>query len=226
MSEPESAAGPAAAPGQQRASYHHGDLRAALIDAGLDLARDGGAEAILVREVVRRVGVSPRAAYRHFEDRYQLVEAVGAAALGKMAETINERVTKITDTEPAARARAIITAIGLGYLDFAIAEPGWFDAAFFGLIDMAQSVAPDASGAAARPAFAMLQEALDALVAAGGMPSDKRPGADVACWSAVHGFAVLATRGPLRGADDATRAFLGEIVVARALDGVTAPTSA
>ena len=206
----------------QRAGYHHGNLRAALIASGLELARSGGAEAIVLREVARQVGVTPRAAYRHFDDRYQLIEAVGGAALGAMAEAIASRVAQLTETDPVARARATITAIGLAYIDFAITEPGWFDAAFFGLVDMVQAVGPDASGAAERPAFALLQDCLDALVAAGGMPAAKRPGADVACWSAVHGFAVLATRGPLRETDEATREQLGAIVVARALDGVTA----
>lgn len=222
VSTSDQAAGPAGESGQQRAGYHHGALRAALVAAGLDLARQGGADAIVVREVVRRVGVSPRAAYRHFADRYELVEAVGGAALGQMAQTINHRVSAISETDPEARARATVTAIGLGYLDFAFAEPGWFDAAFFGLIDMAKSVTPDAAGAAERPAFVMLTDALDTLVAAGGMPAAKRPGADVACWSAVHGFAVLATRGPLRETDLTTREMLGQIVVARAIEGVTA----
>ncbi|MGB7867270.1 MAG: TetR family transcriptional regulator, partial [Mycobacterium sp.] len=50
----------------EKAGYHHGDLRAALIDAGLQLTRAGGPDALTIREATRRVGVSPNAAYRHF----------------------------------------------------------------------------------------------------------------------------------------------------------------
>ncbi|MFS0706124.1 TetR family transcriptional regulator, partial [Cellulomonas sp. 179-A 9B4 NHS] len=52
-----------------RGSYHHGDLGAALVDAGVALAREAGASAVVLREVTRRVGVTPRAAYRHVADR-------------------------------------------------------------------------------------------------------------------------------------------------------------
>ena len=52
-----------------RATYRHGDLRQALLDAGLAMAREGGPDAVVLREATRRAGVSPNAAYRHFADR-------------------------------------------------------------------------------------------------------------------------------------------------------------
>ena len=54
--------------------YHHGDLRAALLDAGLDLLKSGSAETLSLREVARRVGVSPTAVYRHFPDKAALLK--------------------------------------------------------------------------------------------------------------------------------------------------------
>ena len=56
-----------------KTGYHHGDLRTALIDAGLHLTRTGGPDALTIREATRRVGVSPNAAYRHFADRDALL---------------------------------------------------------------------------------------------------------------------------------------------------------
>jgi AcrR family transcriptional regulator len=61
-------------------AYHHGDLRRALIDEGLTLARTGGPVAVTLREATRAVGVSPNAAYRHFADRDTLVHAVAREA--------------------------------------------------------------------------------------------------------------------------------------------------
>ena len=51
----------------QRSTYRHGDLRRALLDAGIELARSGGPDAVVLREATRRAGVVPNAAYRHFE---------------------------------------------------------------------------------------------------------------------------------------------------------------
>ncbi|MBA3704019.1 MAG: TetR family transcriptional regulator, partial [Rubrobacteraceae bacterium] len=53
----------------KRVTYRHGDLRRALLEAGTELARGGGPEAVVLREATRRVGVAPSAAYRHFADR-------------------------------------------------------------------------------------------------------------------------------------------------------------
>src|SRR5215213_2214532 len=60
--------------------YHHGDLRRALIDAALQLAGEGGAEAVSVREAARRAGVSPGAPFRHFPSRDALMAAVATEA--------------------------------------------------------------------------------------------------------------------------------------------------
>ena len=69
-----------------KTGYHHGDLRMALIDAGLHLTRAGGPDALTIREATRRVGVSPNAAYRHFADRDELLAAVCTAAMRELAD--------------------------------------------------------------------------------------------------------------------------------------------
>ena len=71
-----------------RATYHHGDLRAALVEAGLALAREGGPEAVVLRETTRRAGVAPNAAYRHFSSHQALFDALRAAAVGALAQAI------------------------------------------------------------------------------------------------------------------------------------------
>lgn len=56
-----------------RSTYRHGDLRRALLDAGIELARSGGPDAVVLREATRRAGVAPNAAYRHFASREALL---------------------------------------------------------------------------------------------------------------------------------------------------------
>jgi AcrR family transcriptional regulator len=172
-----------------KSGYHHGDLRAALIDAGLQLTRTGGPDALTIREATRRVGVSPNAAYRHFADREALLSAVATAIQHLMAATMQSPVRRRGSAERLAVDR--LRAVGVGYIKFALDEPGWFAVAFFG------AVQPDET-AAALPYLALV-EALDGMAAAGALSAKRRDGAEWPCWSAVHGFAELALHGPLRG---------------------------
>ncbi|GAB2601139.1 TetR/AcrR family transcriptional regulator [Pseudactinotalea suaedae] len=179
--------------------YHHGNLRAALVDAGLDLTRDGGAAALGLREATRRVGVSPNAAYRHFSDRRALLGAVARRVQELMAERMAVPAPTSSDDD-AQQARAQLHAVGMGYIEFALAEPGWFAVAFFPSPgDQPDDDEGTGTDPADAPPFRMLVQALDALVAAGALEADARQGAEWPCWSAVHGFADLAIHGPLRG---------------------------
>ena len=176
-----------------RTSYHHGDLRGALVREGLALSRDDGAEAIVLREATRRVGVTARAAYRHFADRDALVRAVAQAALAEMARTIERR------QGPARDGVTVLAAVGEGYIQFALDEPGWFDVALFAMADMDNTVEPGAAGEAGRSPYQQLEDALAALVGEGRLEAGASGDAAITCWSGVHGFATLTSRGPLRG---------------------------
>jgi len=178
-----------------RSTYHHGNLRLALIDAGLDLTRTAGSKGLVLRDVTRVVGVSPNAAYRHFADRESLLDAVAARIQADMVERM--LALQPPDTPGRSEARAQLTAVGLGYISFALAEPGWFDVAFAGP-DAFRTTGAASSAAAAAPApLALLLDALDGLVDSGELAPTARPGAEWPCWSAVHGFALLALHGPL-----------------------------
>src|SRR6185312_1207050 len=112
-------------PAQSRQTYHHGDLRKVLLDAGVALARDGGPDAVVLREATRRAGVVPNAAYRHFASRQALLAAVRAAALSAVAAAMEaELATLRPGRRRADFARAGVRAIGTGYLRFAQAETG------------------------------------------------------------------------------------------------------
>ncbi len=187
-------AGPTARP----AGYHHGDLRRALIGAATELARDGGPDAVVLRQVTRQVGVSANAAYRHFADRDALLEAVVLAGLTEMAAMMEAELAAVRAGHPQRRARARLRAVGTGYVRFAIAEPGLFRATFLVPTDLSRARSPLARGAGGRTPFELLSDALDALVESGVVSAQQRPGAELLAWSAVHGLAVLAVNGPLR----------------------------
>lgn len=177
-----------------RAPYHHGNLREALVGAGVDVVRDGGPEALALRELARRVGVSHAAAYRHFADREALVDAVAERAMEALLAVVHDRLAEVDETDPVARARRRLVQIGVGYVDFALTEPG-----LFRLLFTAYPEPPEGKDPAGEDPYSMLNAALDDLVAVGYLDPRDRPGADVTCWSAVHGFSVLNVEGPLRG---------------------------
>jgi AcrR family transcriptional regulator len=192
-----------AAENPPRAGYRHGDLRRALIDAGTDLARSGGPDAVVLREATRRAGVVPNAAYRHFASRDELLDAVRTSALAGVARAMEAELAKLGAPRPSARyARAGVRAIGTGYLRFARAEPGLFRAAFSRPFDPRPPFDPAAAGDSGLGPFGLLGAALDRLVAAGVLTTPRRAQAEFLAWSAVHGMAMLTIEGPLHGLPD------------------------
>jgi AcrR family transcriptional regulator len=93
-----------------RGAYHHGDLRRTLIEAALDLAREGGADAVTVREAARRAGVSPAAPFRHFPDRSALMTAVAEEASSRLNAEIDAALKAACTNNPLKRLHAVGTA--------------------------------------------------------------------------------------------------------------------
>jgi AcrR family transcriptional regulator len=207
-----------------RSTYRHGDLRQALIEAGMQLARDGGPDAVVLREATRRAGVAPNAAYRHFANRQDLFEAVRAGALRALAVTMESKLSEAANgggpADAALLARAKLRAVGTGYLTFAQAQPGLFLTAFAASPSVEQDPDPSKAGASGMNPFQLLGAALDTLVAAGVIPPERRPGAEYLAWSAVHGLALLLIDGPLREATEAQREALGERVLTMVENGL------
>ncbi|MEO5921687.1 MAG: TetR/AcrR family transcriptional regulator [Pseudolysinimonas sp.] len=197
----------------QRTTYRHGDLRQALLDAGIDMAREGGPDAVVLREATRRTGVSPNAAYRHFADREALVAAVSDAASSASAAAIEAEWDTVPAGTPAETAHAHLRAVGVGYLRFARDEPGLFRAAYTVPSDLEEAFSPRKAGPGGRTPFQLLSIALDEMVAAGLLPAERRPGAELCAWSAVHGLSMLVIEGPLRDLDDATLLNAGRQVI-------------
>lgn len=208
---------------RRRATYHHGDLRAALLQAGIELAREQGPEAVVLREATRRVGVSPNAAYRHFADRDALLDAVCDSSQARLAEWIERRQAEIPDADPATTARARLRAIGTAYVEFAVEEPGLFRAAFRVPADLERAHSPERAGSSGRTPFELVNAALDDFVSAGIMPAHRREHAEVLAWSAVHGLAGLVTEGPLRALPRQAVDALTQRVIDMVEAGLTAP---
>jgi AcrR family transcriptional regulator len=201
-----------------RHSYHHGDLRRVLLEAGIELAREGGPEAVVLREATRRAGVVPNAAYRHFTSRDALLQAVRAAALAALAVVMEKELARARRQPDVARAS--LRAIGVAYLRFAAREPGLFRTAFSVAADPETAGDPGWAGRSGMNPFQLLGAALDQMVQAGALPPERRPGAEYLAWSAVHGLAMLVLEGPLRRMTRKQIQEIGQRVVAMVEKGL------
>lgn len=194
--------------------YHHGDLRNALIGAATALAREGGPDAVVMREAARRVGVSAAAAYHHFTGHEELVQAVKHRALATLTQEMHAALRDAGgDVGAAEAARDRLRALGVAYLRFAADEPGLFRLAFSsrGAWPTAEAAG---QGDGAEDPFVLLSRVLDELVGIGVITAGRRPGLEYVLWAAVHGTAVLCLDGPLARFDAAQR----EQLLQRVLD--------
>lgn len=156
--------------------YHHGDLRAALLDAADALVEKGGDGAVSLREAARAAGVSATAAYRHFADKEALLAALAARHFRDFGAAI-----------AAAAQQGGLGARGRAYVHFALARPGRFRLMFGGLL--ARAAAHPDLRAASRATF-------DGLRGAAG----SEDGA-LRAWAFVHGLAHLLLDGALHEPD-------------------------
>jgi AcrR family transcriptional regulator len=152
-------------------SYHHGELRAALLRAAGRLLEKQGLAALSLREVARCAGVSHNAPYRHFPDRDSLLAALAAAGFAALGTALQE-----------AAARGGLRAMGETYVDFALARPQRFRLMFGAL--------PIAQHAALRESAARVFEGL-AQALAPQIPGPAGRDASIAAWALVHGLSQL-----------------------------------
>ncbi|GAB3668152.1 TetR/AcrR family transcriptional regulator [Nocardioides korecus] len=176
-----------------RAAYHHGNLRAALVEEAVAAVRERGPEGLALRELARRVGVSHNAAYRHFAHRDDLVAVVADHAMSGLVEAMQRQLDAVDEPDPVLRARLRLAGVGRAYVEYALAEPGLFQVAFSSYVGRDEARASEASP------YRLLSSALDDLVEVGYLHPEVRPGAEELCWSTVHGFSLLRLAGHVTG---------------------------
>src|SRR5260370_12834690 len=176
---------------EKRKTFRHGDLRNALVTAGLDMARAGGPNAVILREATRQAGVSPNAAYRHFASQAELLDAVRSACLSRVAAAIEDEMKKCRPgRDPQAFARKSLRAEGMGYLGFAMREPGTVRTAF-SIPSAVHEPNPANPASIGLNPFQLLSLALDRMQESGLLGKKDRKDAEYLAWSTDHGLALL-----------------------------------
>jgi AcrR family transcriptional regulator len=198
---------------QKRKTFRHGDLRNALVTAGLEMARAGGPNAVILREATRQAGVSPNAAYRHFANQAELLDAVRSACFSQLAAAMEDEMKKCRPgRDPQAFARKSLRAAGMGYLGFAMREPGMFRTAF-SVSPQVHSPDPANTSSMGLNPFQLLSLALDRMLESGLLSKKARQDAEYLAWSTVHGLALLVLEGSLHQMSHEMVLALGERLV-------------
>jgi len=167
-------------------SYHHGDLRDALVQAALREAERGGPEAISIKALAKKLGVSQPAPYRHFADREALLEATTAEALRQFSAILREAISKPSKQSKLSRFAQTALAFGL------------HRNGIYRLMFASRTMACAPSGSelhnAGMETFGLLLEALEAP--ASGLLRERQA---LKVWAALHGVIMLAEQGFLTG---------------------------
>jgi AcrR family transcriptional regulator len=213
---------PRAAKGRTATSpktYHHGDLRRVLIAAALELAEEGGADAVSVREAARRAGVSPGAPFRHFPSRNDLMSAVAEEAQRRFRVSIAAAIAGTSADDPLARFRAF----GMAYMRWAMTNPAHFEVISSGKYfshDQSEALREDND-----ELIAMTEQLLMDALAQGQLRSSDLRVIKIAGRALVYGVARMKIDGhfPRWGVADAEADQMAEAIITLFVDGIAKP---
>jgi AcrR family transcriptional regulator len=167
-------------------TYHHGDLRDALVHAALVEAEQGGPEAVNLKALAKKLGVSQPAPYRHFADREALLEAVTAEAFRQFSASLRQSIAR-----PSKRSK--LSRLAQATLAFGLRRNG-----IYRLMFASRTMAGAPKGGelhnAAMQTFALLLEALEAPAV--GRIRERHA---LKIWAALHGAVMLAEQGLFTG---------------------------
>jgi AcrR family transcriptional regulator len=171
------------------ATYHHGNLRQALLEAARALTAEVGIEGFTLREIARRAGVSHAAPYNHFTDKADLERALAIEAFKDLADTLHRAASSADDPISS------LEAVGVAYVRFALQHPNEFRFIFRSDLrgdDATQSPV----NAAGERAYAVLLEAVRACKRAGLLSDTDLETQALTAWSTSHGLATLLLNAP------------------------------
>ncbi len=188
------------------AEFHHGDLQAALVTAGLRHVEKHGLNSLGLRQLALATGVSPTAVYRHFSDLEHLKAAVGKASRETLGTMMLDALKSAPANKTAKGAIARFLAIGGAYIDFGIKKSNLCEIAFI-CFD-----SPELESDSPNPSE-LLMASLTELNEIGCLSDKNFKSAPMIAWSMVHGFAGLAAQGAT-GSVQETNASKKEVLLA------------
>jgi AcrR family transcriptional regulator len=173
--------------------YHHGDLRQALVDAAIQLLREGGVSALTLRAAARKAGVSQAAPYRHFADHADLLAAVAADGFERLREAV------IQSARSATSPREGLRGLARAYVRFGVKHPAEYRVMFGA--DTAGHGRFPALDSQSSSVYQILVDGIVGLQELGLVRSGDPMAIALTAWSTMHGLVMLVLdgRGPFDG---------------------------
>lgn len=169
---------------QKRRPYHHGDLKNALIAAGLEILSKRGVGALSLRSVAQRVGVSHTAPYAHFADKQALIAAISTAGYERLYEAIRAVVAE-HQHDPA---RQLLEG-AWAYVQFGLDDPAHFKVTLSGVVEKEQDY--PAFVEVSKKTFGQVVAIVQACQARGALPKGEPELVAIGVWSMMHGLVSL-----------------------------------
>ena len=169
-------------------TYQHGNLREALVQAGLKLLSEGGVEGLSLRAAAQLAGVSHAAPYRHFKDKDALVAAIAEQGFRLLTASMRAELA-LLDASQAADPHQRLAAVGKGYVQFALQHPAYLRVIFGGVLAKDRTT-PELK-LAGNEAYETLRGLVAEGVARGELVGGDADTLSLACWSMVHGLSHL-----------------------------------
>lgn len=188
---------------KKRTAYHHGDLRRALVEAGLAIVEQDGIEALSLRNAARKIGVSQAAPYAHFKNKHAILEAIGTVGFNMLSDYMRRFEKKARDLP------STLTAYGVAYVSFAADHPHLFKLMFGA--ELSQRDSEEFIVTAAK-AYEMIVDISRDLLGEDAADESHVSLHAMFSWSVVHGLANLIVDGKLNEqlADAGSAAALAE----------------
>ena len=189
-------------------SYHHGNLRQALIDAGIKLINESGEANLSLRKVAARCEVSHAAPYAHFKDKEELIEAIKTSVTDQFMEELNEAVNDAPNAESA------ILNMGKHYVLFFIKHPDYFKF-LFGSQNVVAHLRPDKNYEEDYPPFVMLKKTYIRYLKENGIKKskDEKEIDILKIWSSAHGLAAIACMSGVETSIDWEKELSGDLLL-------------
>lgn len=167
-------------------SYHHGDLRRALIETGIDFIKEKGEEALSLRKIAEMCGVSNAAPYAHFKNKDEFITAVQRYVMDLFAAALEKTITEYKDSP------SLLFMLGKTYVMFFYQNPFYYDF-LFSRKNISIKLSLDNKDTEENPPLAILQRTAASVFSKVKLPEKVIQDKMIAMWALVHGLAAIVT---------------------------------